>query len=111
MEKSAEIVLSKSRNNVISGSRVSAGVSDGGFCGLADGPDWAGRCIRQSKQGHDPVLNLFAKTFLNEAKISYLLPMTNTGLEPGGYLEVMLQQVCEETSPNKLKLHDHNTKC
>ena len=33
--------------------------------------------------------------------------MTTTGLEPGGYLEVMLQQVCEETSPNKLKLYDN----
>ena len=30
---------------------------------------------------------------INETTILYFLPMTNAGLEPGGYLEVMLQQV------------------
>ena len=29
----------------------------------------------------------------------YFLLMTITGLEPGGYLEVMLQQVCEYFFP------------
>ena len=39
--------------------------------------------------------DLLTKT-LNKTTIFYFLPMKNAGLGPGGYLEVMLQQVCEK---------------
>ena len=43
--------------------------------------------------------DLFVKTLQNETTILYFLPMTNAGLEPGGYLEVMLQQVLNRFTP------------